>query len=332
MSDWQAPSTDVPCTPRLPCPARSRRPIARWCWRRWPRSQGTSTVGGALRSRDTDLMIGALRTLGVTVDGDEHRADGQRRHRPARRCPRRLRPGGHGAAVRPAGRGARTQTVAFDGDEQARARPIAPLLDALRGLGVRHRRRRAAVPRARTRDGRGRHRRDRRVGVVAVRLRTAAVRRDVRRRPDRRAHAASRVPSAPHVAMTVAMLRDAGVDVDDTQPNRWRVSPRPDRRPALGDRARSVQLPCRSSPPPSSPAARCAIAGWPAGRAHSPPTPSLRFWTKLGAVVRHSGFISRGARGRELRRASTSTCTTSASSPRRWRRSPRWPTPGPYRA
>ena len=29
-----------------------------------------------------------------------------------------------------------TETVTFDGDEQARARPIAPLLDALRGLGV----------------------------------------------------------------------------------------------------------------------------------------------------------------------------------------------------
>ena len=33
--------------------------------------QGTSTISGALRSRDTDLMIGAVRTLGVTVDGDD---------------------------------------------------------------------------------------------------------------------------------------------------------------------------------------------------------------------------------------------------------------------
>ena len=30
-------------------------------------SQGESTITGALRSRDTDLMIGALRALGVTV-------------------------------------------------------------------------------------------------------------------------------------------------------------------------------------------------------------------------------------------------------------------------
>jgi 3-phosphoshikimate 1-carboxyvinyltransferase len=31
--------------------------------------QGTSTISGALRSRDTDLMIGALRSLGLRVDG-----------------------------------------------------------------------------------------------------------------------------------------------------------------------------------------------------------------------------------------------------------------------
>ncbi len=40
-------------------------------------------------------------------------------------------------------------------------------------------------------------------------------------------HTGESVPSAPHVAMTVAMLRDAGVDVDDTQANRWQVSPGP---------------------------------------------------------------------------------------------------------
>ncbi|PRC62570.1 3-phosphoshikimate 1-carboxyvinyltransferase, partial [Mycobacterium sp. ITM-2017-0098] len=32
--------------------------------------QGSSVVSGALRSRDTDLMIGALRALGVNVEAD----------------------------------------------------------------------------------------------------------------------------------------------------------------------------------------------------------------------------------------------------------------------
>ena len=33
------------------------------------------------------------------------------------------------------------------------------------------------------------------------------------------------VPSLPHIAMTVAMLRERGVEVDDSEPDRWRVSP-----------------------------------------------------------------------------------------------------------
>ena len=31
----------------------------------------------------------------------------------------------------------------------------------------------------------------------------------------------------PHIEMTVDMLRDAGVKVDDTEPNTWRVAPGP---------------------------------------------------------------------------------------------------------
>jgi 3-phosphoshikimate 1-carboxyvinyltransferase len=40
-------------------------------------------------------------------------------------------------------------------------------------------------------------------------------------------HTGKPVPSAPHVAMTVSMLRDAGVDVDESEPDRWQVSPGP---------------------------------------------------------------------------------------------------------
>jgi 3-phosphoshikimate 1-carboxyvinyltransferase len=35
------------------------------------------------------------------------------------------------------------------------------------------------------------------------------------------------VPSLPHIDMSVAMLRAAGVDVDDAEPNTWRVAPGP---------------------------------------------------------------------------------------------------------
>jgi 3-phosphoshikimate 1-carboxyvinyltransferase len=38
-------------------------------------------------------------------------------------------------------------------------------------------------------------------------------------------HDGKPMPSLPHVAMTVSMLRDRGVYVDDAEPNRWVVSP-----------------------------------------------------------------------------------------------------------
>ena len=38
-------------------------------------------------------------------------------------------------------------------------------------------------------------------------------------------HDGKPVPSLPHIDMTVAMLREAGVDVDDAEPNTWRVAP-----------------------------------------------------------------------------------------------------------
>lgn len=38
-------------------------------------------------------------------------------------------------------------------------------------------------------------------------------------------HDGKPVPSQPHIAMTVAMLRERGVQVDDAEPNRWRVPP-----------------------------------------------------------------------------------------------------------
>lgn len=40
-------------------------------------------------------------------------------------------------------------------------------------------------------------------------------------------HDGKPVPSLPHIDMSVAMLRDAGVEVDDSEANTWRVAPGP---------------------------------------------------------------------------------------------------------
>ena len=46
-------------------------------------------------------------------------------------------------------------------------------------------------------------------------------------------HTGESVPSAPHVAMTVSMLRDAGVEVDDARGQPLAGRARPDCRAAL---------------------------------------------------------------------------------------------------
>ena len=117
--------------------------------------------------------------------------------------------------------------MAFDGDAHARNRPMAPVVDALRALG-------AQVED----DGRGRLP----FTVVgsgslaggAVTLDASASSQFISAlllagaRFDQGVvvhHDGKPVPSEPHIQMTVEVLRDAGVVVDDSEPNTWRVEP-----------------------------------------------------------------------------------------------------------
>ncbi|WP_445169219.1 3-phosphoshikimate 1-carboxyvinyltransferase [Mycolicibacterium sp. Dal123E01] len=188
--------------------------------------QGASSISGALRSRDTNLMIAAVASLGIEVAGDgaELTVGGALAPGPQARIDcglagtvlRFLPPL---AALSPA-------VVEFDGDEQARTRPIAPLLDALRGLGV-------------DIDGSGLPFLVRGRGAVdggTVHIDASASSQFVSglllcgaafTQGLTVVHTGPSLPSAPHIAMTVAMLREAGVDVDDTKTNQWRVLPGP---------------------------------------------------------------------------------------------------------
>lgn len=192
--------------------------------------QGRSTISGALRSRDTDLMIGALQTLGLRVedrragDGTDLVVDGTLNPGPGATIDCGLA----GTVLRfvPPVAALSTATVRFDGDEQAQARPIAPLLDGLRALGV-------------DIDGAGLPFTVRGRGAVAggtVRIDASASSQFVSglllcgaafRDGLEVLHTGASVPSAPHVEMTVAMLRQAGVEVDDDTANRWAVRPGP---------------------------------------------------------------------------------------------------------
>jgi len=187
---------------------------------------GVSTISGALRSRDTDLMMGALVGLGLHVEGSGTELTVSGKISPA--ADARIDCGLAGTVLRfvPPLAALGVAAVTFDGDEQARVRPIAPLLDALRGLGV-------------DIDGDRLPFRVRGAGSVAggavdidasassqfvsgLLLSGASFTKGLTVQ-----HTGPALPSAPHIAMTVAMLRQAGVLVEDATPNRWQVRPGP---------------------------------------------------------------------------------------------------------
>lgn len=133
---WPAPSTTSPVDATVTVPGSKSLTNRALVLAALATPQGTSTVSGALRSRDTDLMIEAIRTLGVTVTGDGTELTVAGRIDPAPGA--RVDCGLAGTVLRfvPPVAALGTASVTFDGDEQARARPITPLLAGLGGLGV----------------------------------------------------------------------------------------------------------------------------------------------------------------------------------------------------
>jgi 3-phosphoshikimate 1-carboxyvinyltransferase len=258
--------------------------------------QGTSTIGGALRSRDTDLMIGALNTLGLRIDGAGSELSVGGRIAPAPNA--RVDCGLAGTVLRfvPPLAALADSAVDFDGDEQARARPIAPLLDALRGLGVQV-------------DGTGLPFRVHGSGSVAggtVAIDASASSQFVSGLLLCAAsftegltvqHTGSSLPSAPHIAMTVVMLRRAGVDVDDSVPNQWRVRPA-----AVAARHWDVEPDLTNAVPFLAAAAvtggTVRITGWPATSVQ-PADNILAVLGELNSIInQHDSFLEvRGSGG-----------------------------------
>jgi 3-phosphoshikimate 1-carboxyvinyltransferase len=225
MSTWTAPPAPTPVWATVTVPgSKSQTNRALVLSALATANGGESTISGALRSRDTDLMIGALQQLGLRVDGsaDELVVGGSI----SPPLQTRIDCGLAGTVLRfvPPLAALGSALVTFDGDEQARIRPIVPLLNALRGLGV-------------DVDGDGLPFRVRGAGSVAggtVDIDASASSQFVSglllagasfTEGLIVAHRGPALPSAPHIAMTVAMLRQAGVDVDDATPNRWQVRP-----------------------------------------------------------------------------------------------------------
>jgi 3-phosphoshikimate 1-carboxyvinyltransferase len=100
-------------------------------------------------------------------------------------------------------------------------------------------------------------------------------------------HDGKPVPSLPHIDMTVAMLRNAGVDVDDGTPNTWRVAPGTIRardwtvEPDLSNAAVFLAAAAVTG-------GRVTVAGWPAASTQ-PGTEILAVLAEAGCAVEPGG-------------------------------------------
>jgi 3-phosphoshikimate 1-carboxyvinyltransferase len=312
-TDWQAPAAAGPVRARLRPPGS--KSVTNRALVLAALAAGPTVINNPLRARDTLLMAEALRALGATIEDANAGAGGEREGdggtggaggagEAGAGAAWRVTPGQvSGAAVVDVGNAGTVlrfvppaaalahADVEFRGDERAAARPVGPLLAALRELGaVIHDQGRGAVPfivRGRggmsggmvTLDASG-------SSQLVSGLLLSAPRYDkgveVR-------HEGPRVPSAPHIAMTVQMLGQAGAQVEtwatgrtSSVPDRWQVHP--------GElRPGTVEVePDLSSAAPFLAAAlvtggSVTIDGWP-GRTSQPAGQILELLTRMGAA------------------------------------------------
>jgi 3-phosphoshikimate 1-carboxyvinyltransferase len=189
-------------------------------------ARGPSVITNGLEARDTALMRDALRTLGVriTEDGDHWQVE----------PPDRFTGGGTidcglaGTVMRfvPPLAALADAPVEFVGDEQAELRPMDPLLQALSQLGATVESANGKLPFRIT------GRPDLPGGVVTVDASASSqfvsgllLAGPRYARGVEVQHYGPPIPSRPHIEMTVAMLRGRHVRIDESDPNRWVVTP-----------------------------------------------------------------------------------------------------------
>jgi 3-phosphoshikimate 1-carboxyvinyltransferase len=223
---WPAPRPDGPVTGVVTVPGS--KSISNRALILAALADGPSTLTGLLAARDTALMRAALVSLGVGIsetDGLITVTPGSLKGPAAVDC------GLAGTVMRfvPPVAALADGVIAFDGDPYARERPMHVILDALRRLGVNiDDQDTGRMPYAVNGTGSVRG------GQVTLdasgssqfisALLLAGARYD--EGVDIH-HDGKPVPSQPHIDMSVAMLRERGVQVDDNDPNRWVVSPGP---------------------------------------------------------------------------------------------------------
>ncbi|WP_327589017.1 3-phosphoshikimate 1-carboxyvinyltransferase [Nonomuraea sp. NBC_00507] len=225
-SHWPAPAATAPVTATVSLPGS--KSVTNRALVLAALAEAPGVVRKALRGRDADLMVAALRALGATLTAGEETTAGVDWH---------VTPGPiRGGAAIDAGLAGTVMRfvppmaaladgpVSFDGDPHARKRPMGPILDGLRALGARVDN--DALPFTIsgplaggevTLDASGSSQ-----FVSGLLLTAARFEKGITIR-----HVGPPVPSQPHIEMTVQMLRAAGVTVDDSEHDVWRVEPGP---------------------------------------------------------------------------------------------------------
>lgn len=224
LQQWIAPLAPVPVNATVTVPgskSETNRALVLAAL-----SSGPSAITGGLDARDTALMRDALRALGITI---EEKGDVWLVTPPERfTAGVSIDCGLAGTVMRfvPPLAALVDGEVAFDGDRQAYGRPMEPLLGALAAIGATVEGDRMSLPftisgdpalpgGSVTVDASTSSQFVSGLLMIGARLANGL---DLHHRGDA-------VPSTGHIAMTVSMLRQRGVNVDDSQPNRWTVAP-----------------------------------------------------------------------------------------------------------
>ena len=319
-ADWRAPAATGPvrAVVRLPgSKSMTNRALVLAAL-----ADAPTTIRNPLSARDTALMAAALRALGAVivtergeaadgpqVGGGPQAADGPQAAAPdwlvtpgprdgratARAGDATVDAGNAGTVLRfvPPVAALGNAAVDFRGDPRASLRPVRPLLAALRELGASiDDGGRGALPfvvHGRGGISGGTVTMDASASSQLVSgLLLAAPRYD---KGAEVRHEGARVPSAPHLAMTVQMLREAGADVETgsrltgdraSVPDVWRVHPG-----MLAPGTVTVEPDLSNAGPFLAAALVTAgtvtVAGWPR-RTSQPAAPILEVLTRMGAV------------------------------------------------
>ncbi len=191
-------------------------------------ARGTSRLTGALKSKDTALMAAALRQMGVTVAEPDATSFVVTSEGRLRRPAAPLMLGNAGTATRflTAAAALVEGQVVVDGDDDMRRRPIGPLVEALRALGIAATSATGCPPVVIDGTGRfGRGRVEIDAGLSSQYVSALLMAAAFGDGPIEVALTGAEIGARGYVDLTVAAMRAFGGKVERTDERTWRVEP-----------------------------------------------------------------------------------------------------------